>query len=210
MKQQRWIRTTRLIRYSTPNGSCDPQKDENTLQSESSTKTTTEVSFPTSPLLLEPFAPAADPQYILQGPVGEGEFVIQRQGGPRAEELTNENLLRIVQLECSDLEVNTLVWKCMGYRFVPAKKSDDDDDDDEDNNNNGSNSYYWSNEEVFPKWRERYPEPPDFIGMRRIYSKEIDQTSLRANQALVRSVPLEKKQSLKTHLMPLGFKGYKV
>jgi hypothetical protein len=68
----------------------------------------------------------------------------------------------------------------------------------------------WTPDEVFPNWREKYPSPPDLIGMRRIYSKEVDQPSLRANQSLVRSVPVEYKQSLKTHLKPLGFNGYKV
>ena len=46
--------------------------------------------------------------------------------------------------------------------------------------------------------------------MQRIYSKEVDQPSLKSNQQLVRSVPVDNKQSLKTHLRPLGFTGYKV
>jgi hypothetical protein len=68
----------------------------------------------------------------------------------------------------------------------------------------------WTSEKVFPKWGERFPTPPDLIGMRREYSKEIDRPSLKANQALVKSVPVDNKQSLKTHLKPLGFTGYKV
>jgi hypothetical protein len=40
------------------------------------------------------------------------------------------------------------------------------------------------------------------------YSPEIDKPSLKANQDLVRSIPLDNKQSLKEHLKPLGFKGY--
>jgi hypothetical protein len=40
------------------------------------------------------------------------------------------------------------------------------------------------------------------------YSPEIDKPSLKANQALVRSIPGDNKQSLKEHLKPLGFKGY--
>ena len=83
------------------------------------------------------------------------------------------------------------MWKCLGYRFVPEKEE-------------------WNSDEVFPKWREKYPSPPDLIGMQRIYTKEIDQPSLKANQSLVRSVPVESKQSLKAHLKPLGFRGYKV
>jgi len=83
------------------------------------------------------------------------------------------------------------VWKCLGYRFDEEKEE-------------------WKNDEVFPKWKEKYPSPPDLIGMQRIYSKEVDQPSLRANQAIVRSIPVDNKQSLKTHLKPLGFTGYKV
>eukprot|EP00544_Gedaniella_sp_CCMP2646_P012392 CAMPEP_0202499570 /NCGR_PEP_ID=MMETSP1361-20130828/30186_1 /ASSEMBLY_ACC=CAM_ASM_000849 /TAXON_ID=210615 /ORGANISM="Staurosira complex sp., Strain CCMP2646" /LENGTH=260 /DNA_ID=CAMNT_0049131793 /DNA_START=46 /DNA_END=825 /DNA_ORIENTATION=- len=141
------------------------------------------------PDILEPFPSAADPKYSVRGPVGEGDFIVTRSGGPSAEELTNENLLRILKIECSDLEVNTLVWKCLGYRF------------DEDNEE-------WKPDEVFPNWKEKYPTPPDLIGMQRIYSKEVDQPSLRANQAIVRSIPVDNKQSLKTHLKPLGFTGY--
>lgn len=58
------------------------------------------------PDILEPFPPAADPMYSVRGPVGEGDFVLTRSGGPVAEELTNENLLRILKIECSDLEVS--------------------------------------------------------------------------------------------------------
>ncbi|KAL7575086.1 hypothetical protein ACA910_000454 [Epithemia clementina (nom. ined.)] len=141
------------------------------------------------PDILQPFLPAMDPMYECRGPVGEGEFVVSRTGGPTEEELDNENILKIVQIQCSDLEVNTLVWKCLGYRFDPESES-------------------WNNDLVFPNWRERYPEPPDFIGMRRIYSKEVDEPSLRCNQSLVRSIPVENKQSLKPALKPLGFRGY--
>lgn len=140
---------------------------------------------------LQPFVPAMDPNYINIGPVGESDFFISRTGGPIKEELSNENLYKILMIECTDLEVNTLVWKCMGYRF--------DEEIQE-----------WTAKEVFPKWKEKYPTPPDLIGMQRIYSKEVDQPSLKANQSLVRSVPVDNKQSLKTHLKPLGFTGYKV
>jgi hypothetical protein len=65
-------------------------------------------------------------------------------------ELSNENILKIVKVECSDLEVNTLVWKCLGYRFNPQSRD-------------------WSATECFPKWREKHPIPPDLIGMQRMY-----------------------------------------
>mmetsp|Transcript_22381 Transcript_22381/g.31200 ORF Transcript_22381/g.31200 Transcript_22381/m.31200 type:complete len:283 (-) Transcript_22381:104-952(-) len=140
-------------------------------------------------ILLQPFLPAVDPMFKMRGPVGEEDFVLSRTGGPTDEELTNENILKIVLSDSSDLEVNTLCWKCLGYRF------------DEENE-------CWANEEVFPKWKEQYPEPPDFIGMQRIYSKEVDEPCLRATQAIARSIPAEHKNSLKLQLAPLGFKGF--
>ena len=143
------------------------------------------------PIILSPNPEAADPKYSVRGPIGQGNFIISREGGPTKEELSNENILRIVKSECTDLEVNTLVWKGLGYRFDPEKEE-------------------WNNSECFPNWREKYPNPPDLIGMRRIYSPEIDKPSLRANQALVRSVPVDNKQSLKEHMKPLGWKGYQV
>ena len=153
----------------------------------SSGKSSLPARMPTPP---EPFLPALDPKYMCEGEIGDGDFVISRTEGPTKEELSNENLLRILMIECSDLEVNTLVWKCLGYRFDPVAKE-------------------WTDVECFPKWREKYPNtPPDLIGMTRIYSKEQDQPSLRANQALVRSVPADNKQSLKTQLKPYGFTGY--
>lgn len=141
------------------------------------------------PAPLQPYVPALDPSFPVRFPIGESSFVIARAGPPLAPELANENILKIVQLDCTDLEVNTLVWKCLGYRF---------DGDAEK----------WVPEEVFPKWKERFPDPPDLIGMTRIYSREVDQASLRSNQALVRSVPVDNKQSLKVALKPLGWKGY--
>lgn len=142
-------------------------------------------------ILLQPYLPAVDPLYMHRGPVGQGDFVLSRSGGPTREELSNANMLQIVKCQCSDLEVNTLVWKCLGYRYDENEQSWND------------------NSLVFPNWKEKYPTPPDFLGMRRVYEKEIDQPSLRANQSLVRSVPVHAKQSLKTALKPEGWSGYK-
>ncbi|GAX18284.1 hypothetical protein FisN_20Lh049 [Fistulifera solaris] len=140
--------------------------------------------------VLKPYLPALDPMYMHRGPIGQGTFVISRTGGPTLEELSNANMLQIVKCQCTDLEVNTLVWKCLGYRYDEKEQLWND------------------NALVFPNWREKYPTPPDFLGMRRVYEKDIDQPSLRANQALVRSVPVHAKQSLKTALKPEGWKGY--
>ena len=141
------------------------------------------------PDILEPFLPAVSEDYMNVGPVGEEEFQLSRSGEPTLQELSNENLLKILLIRCSDLEVNTLVWKCLGYRYDEVSKR-------------------WNNDKCFPNWRKNYPSPPDLIGMQRIYTAEVDKPSLKANQALVRSVPVESKQSLKTHLRPLGFTGY--
>lgn len=143
------------------------------------------------PEILSPFPEAADPMYPVRGPVGKGDFTLSREGPVTAEELTNENLYRILLVESSDLEVNTLVWKGLGYRFDPESEE-------------------WKNDECFPKWRVKFPTPPDLIGMQRTYSKEIDGPCLKNNQQLVRSIPADNKQSLKVHLKPLGFTGYKV
>jgi hypothetical protein len=149
------------------------------------------VAAAIKPDILLPFLPAADPMYQCRGPVGQDEFLLERTGDPRKEELSNENLLRILRIQCSDLEVNTLVWKCLGYRFNTETEE-------------------WTSAKVFPKWNEKYPAPPDLIGMQRIYSQEVDRPCLKANQSLVKSVPVDNKQSLKTHLKPMGFKGYQV
>jgi Domain of unknown function (DUF1823) len=173
---------------------CDNGEQPRSNEGEGSNRVSSSIQISSSnsnmiqPEILQPFPEAANPRYMCEGEIGQGAFIVSREGGPTAEELSNENILRIVRSECSDLEVNTLLWKCLGYRFVDGD---------------------WTSAECFPKWSERFPSPPDLIGMQRIYEREVDQPSLRSNQALVRSVPVEFKQSLKTHLKPLGFSGFK-
>jgi len=51
-------------------------------------------------------------------------FILSRAGPPALAELSDANLLKILHFPpttanvTSDLEVNTLVWKCLGYRHV--------------------------------------------------------------------------------------------
>jgi Domain of unknown function (DUF1823) len=143
-------------------------------------------------IILDPFPQAGIPDYHVTAPVGANGFLLSREGGPTKEELADENLYKIIDRTASDLEVNTLVWKCLGYRFEAHTKK-------------------WTIAEVFPKWKEQYPEPPDMVGMQRIYSKEVDGPCLRNNQALVRSIPVENKKSyLKEYMKPFGFTGYQV
>jgi hypothetical protein len=141
-------------------------------------------------IILDPFPEAANPKYHVTAPVGENGFLVSREGGPAKEELTDENLFKIIDRTASDLETNTLVWKCLGYRFDAEAQE-------------------WTTAEVFPKWKERYPTPPDVVGMQRMYSKDIDGPCLRNNQALVRSIPVDNKKSyLKEYMKPFGFTGY--
>lgn len=176
-----------LVQHQRPLSSTVILLSEDNNNAKVSDKTPNETKPIIKPDILQPFSPAADPEYRNLGTVGEGSFVVSRTGGPTAEELTNENVLKIVLIECSDLEVNTLVWKCLGYRF---------------------NGERWTDDECFPNWKAKFPQPPDLIGMQRIYAPEVDKPSLKANQSLVRSIPADNKQSLKTHLKPLGWTGY--
>lgn len=105
------------------------------------------------------------------------------------DELSNENILKIVLSETTDQEVNDIVWKCLGYKKDEATGE-------------------YSSEDVFPKWREKYPNPPDLVGVLRNYTYELDRPVQKANQALVASIPMKYKQGIKTHLRPLGFTGF--
>ena len=86
----------------------------------------------------------------------------------------------------SDAEVNNLMWRSLGYTYVGSAPFDFGAV-----TVSGSD---WDNVNVFKKWVEKYPIPPDFIGMRRNYAKEFDEESLRSVQSLIRTIPLEHKQ----------------
>ena len=90
--------------------------------------------------------------------------------------LSRETLWAILNEELDDDTVNQLVWRYLGYRF--------------DAEANG-----WDASQVEAAWREKYPEPPDFIASR------------PATVQLTRSIPKPNKQLLKERL---GFKGYSV
>jgi len=107
------------------------------------------------------------------------------------DELSNEAMLQIILSETPDQEVNLLVWKCLGYEQDQATGE-------------------WRNDNCFPKWREKYPNPPDLIGVKRNYTYEIDRPVQKANQAIVASIPMKYKQGIKEHLRPLGFTGFKL
>jgi hypothetical protein len=62
-----------------------------------------------------------------------------------SDELSNQNMLRIIKGDVPDNEVNLLLWKCLGYKLIDG---------------------VWTSDDVFPKWRSKYPNPPDVIGER--------------------------------------------
>ena len=130
---------------------------------------------------------APDLTFVLHSPCDE----------PSEDELSNENIGCIVWDLCTDEQVNALVWKCLGYRRATGSDGD-----------GGA----WDTAEVFPKWRERFPAPPDLVGVTRIYSKEVDEPVLRANQALHRSIPMAHKDGLRNELRqpPVNFFGFKL
>mmetsp|Transcript_1029 Transcript_1029/g.2842 ORF Transcript_1029/g.2842 Transcript_1029/m.2842 type:complete len:249 (-) Transcript_1029:63-809(-) len=128
------------------------------------------------------------------GPHTEG-FVVGGVGDEvTAEELSNANMLRIVRQESTDRQVNLLLWRCLGYRGTVG----------------ADEKVEWNQDNVFPKWKGRFATPPDFIGEKRVYSPDIDKDVMEANRALVRTIPMAHKQSLKTHLKPEGFPGFKL
>jgi hypothetical protein len=90
--------------------------------------------------------------------------------------LNTDTIWAILNEGLDDAVVNQLVWHYLGYRYDEVNQT-------------------WDNSKVIDDWREKYPEPPDFINYRPPTVK------------LTRSIPKENKQLLKEKL---GFKGYKL
>ena len=90
--------------------------------------------------------------------------------------LNTDTIWAILREEIDDEAVNKLVWYYLGYRYDETQQT-------------------WDNSNVADEWREKYPQPPDFIANRPPTVK------------LTRSIPKEHKQLLKEKL---GFKGYKI
>jgi hypothetical protein len=89
--------------------------------------------------------------------------------------LTTQTLWDILNDVIDDDRANQLVWHYLGYRLDPSGQ--------------------WDTSLVDPDWRDRYPDPPNFIDSR------------PATVQLTRSIPKDHKQLLKEQL---GFKGYSV
>ena len=90
--------------------------------------------------------------------------------------LNHDTLWAILNEEIEDQIVNQLVWSSLGYCY-------------------NEQAQIWDNTNVDPQWKDKYPQPPDFIAYRPPTVK------------LTRSIPKENKQLLKEKL---GFQGYKI
>ena len=124
---------------------------------------------------------------------GEGRLplVVQLDGPVLAEEIENQNLIRIVNLQCTDAECNKLAWKCLGYGYDTATDK------------------FVLTPNVFPKWAAKYPEPPDLIGVTRNYSPDVDKVCRDASMNLMRSIPRDFKGGVR-EVEKEGFRGYKL
>lgn len=118
-------------------------------------------------------------------------LILNIRGPLTAEELSNSNLVKIVNLECSDLECDYLAWKCLGYKY------------DE------STEQFMLSDDVFPKWAAKYPAAPDLIGLKRDYSPDVDKPVRDASMNLMRSIPRDYKGGVRA-LEAEGFRGYKL
>jgi hypothetical protein len=134
---------------------------------------------------------AGAPSVDLLEPGTEKPFFLKLEGPPLKEELTDENLVKIVKLETSDEECNYICWKCLGYRYDTDSKT------------------FKLSEEVFPKWAKKYPEPCDVIGITREYGDDTDRPVRNANMDLMRSVPRDFKGGVR-QLTKVGFKLFKI
>ena len=129
------------------------------------------------------------------------------------DDLSDENIVKIVRMECSDADANVLVWRCLGYIYDEEIQS-------------------WDATAVFPKWcviasqvyhkiqslcfllylyrKEKYPQPVDLIGVTRIYDPAVDKPVRTASMSLMRGIPRDFKGGLRNLEKTVGFKGFKL
>lgn len=119
-------------------------------------------------------------------------FLLNLEKPISLEELADSNIVKIVNLECTDIQCNQLCWKCLGYIY------------------DSEEAQFKLSDKVFPKWALKYPTPPDVIGVTRVYSDPaVDRLVRDANMNLMRSVPRDFKGGVKS-LEKVGFKLYKL
>lgn len=101
-----FVRAARTTTASTTAVTAAP---DDTSAEQGSAATGAPAEYPHNPLELKPLA------FIAKNNVNlDGDFISCREGEPRAEELTNENLIKIIAQKGSDEEVNWILWKCLG------------------------------------------------------------------------------------------------
>ena len=123
----------------------------------------------------------------LHGPTST---FIAKEGDVTDADLADLNLVKIVQEETTDIDTNVLVWKCLGYSYDDESKA-------------------WGNDKCFPKWKAKFPEPPDIIGITRKYDPETDKKVRKASMELMRSIPRTFKGGIR-NLQSVGFAGFKL
>eukprot|EP01039_Chlorochromonas_danica_P001173 gene1173-1280_t len=126
----------------------------------------------------------------MEGTVDSPLFKIAPTSEVTLDEISDANLVLIVNRVASDRQCNQLLWKCLGYQYDSASDT-------------------YKNENVFPRWRQRFPTPPDVIGVKRVYMPEIDRPVRDASVALMRSIPPTFKGGVRA-LVAHGFVPYKV
>ena len=112
----------------------------------------------------------------LHGPTST---FIAKEGGVTDADLADTNLVKIVQEETTDIDTNVLVWKCLGYSYNAETQT-------------------WGNDKCFPKWKTKFPEPPDVIGVTRKYDPKTDKKVRDASMELMRSIPRTFKEASET------------
>lgn len=100
-----------------------------------------------------------------------------------AEELEDERLMALL-MQKRDEELNILTWKCLGYKYVAIGAG-----------------YAWDTAGVFPKWRSKYPIPPDLAGLNG-YTPE----TIEAVEFLVRLTAQEYHDALERHAKSRGLR----
>lgn len=102
---------------------------------------------------------------------GTSTLIIDKTTDPTDEEIADANLVKIVMLEATDQQCNDLFWNCLGYRYDAETQT-------------------YDNGKVFPKWRGKYPNPPDVIGVTRNYADvSIDKPVRDASMNMMRGIP---------------------
>jgi hypothetical protein len=121
---------------------------------------------------------------------GPTSAFVTKEGAVTIQDLADSNLVKIVQVKNTDVDTNVLLWKCLGYVY-------------------DTESDAWRNDNVFPKWKAKFPFPPDLIGVTRKYDPETDKEVRNASMDLMRSIPRSFKGGIR-QLQAVGFKGFKL